>query len=183
MVVTADHGDEFGEHGGYTHTHKLYDELIHVPLLVRAPGTPPRRVDEVVELVQVVPTILGEASASAPEGLAGDRLELRRAEASSGSDAASLSEAELIPNYIGCLREKAWKFIGEERTGREELYELGADPGERRNVIAAHPRVADRLREKWFERRRGGARAARAQKLSAADEALVEARLRDLGYL
>jgi len=183
VFVTADHGDEFGEHGGYTHTHKLYDELIHVPLVVRVPGAAPRRVEEVVELVQVVPTVLGEAGASLPEELAGDRLELRQAEAPTGSGGASLSEAELIPNYIGCLREKNWKLIGEERAGREELYELGADPGERRNVIAAHPQVADRLREKWFERRRGGVRAARAQKLSAADEALVEARLRDLGYL
>ena len=94
-----------------------------------------------------------------------------------------MSEAELIPNYLGCLREKDWKLIGEERSGREELYDLRADPGERRNVIAAHPQVADRLREKWYERRRGGVHAARAQKLSAEDEALVEARLRDLGYL
>ena len=183
VVVTADHGDEFGEHGGYTHTHKLYDELIHVPLVVRAPGAASRRVEEVVELVQVVPTVLGETGVPLPEGLAGDSLEPRRAEAPAGSRGASLSEAELIPNYIGCLRENNWKFIGEERSGREELYELGADPSERRNVIAAHPQVADRLREKWFERRRGGVHAARAQKLSAADEALVEARLRDLGYL
>ena len=183
VVVTADHGDEFGEHGGYTHTHKLYDELIHVPLVVRAPGAASRRVEEVVELVQVVPTVLGEAGVPLPEGLAGDSLEPRRAGAPTGASGASLSEGELIPNYIGCLREKNWKFIGEERSGREELYELGADPDERRNVIAAHPQVADRLREKWFERRRGGVHAARAQKLSAADEALVEARLRDLGYL
>ena len=131
----------------------------------------------------VVPTVLGETGVPLPEGLAGDSLEPRRAEAPTGSSGASLSEAELIPNYIGCLREKNWKFIGEERSGREELYELGVDPSERGNVIAAHPQVADRLREKWFERRRGGVHAARAQKLSAADEALVEARLRDLGYL
>ncbi len=184
VVVTADHGDEFGEHGGYTHTHKLYDELIHVPLVVRAPGTAPRRVEEVVELAQIVPTVLEEAGAPDPGGLAAESLRpLLAGGDAGGASGASLSEAELIPNYIGCLREKEWKFIGEERPGREALYELGADPGERRNVLAAHPRVADRLREKWFERRRGGVRAARAQKLSAEDEALVEARLRDLGYL
>jgi len=183
VALTADHGDEFGEHGGYTHTHKLYDELVHVPLVVRAPGAVPHRVEEVVELAQVVPTVLEEAGVPPPDGLAGDSLGLRRAGAGAAAGGASLSEAELIPNYIGCLRENNWKFIGEERSGREELYELGADPSERRNVIAAHPQVADRLREKWFERRRGGVHAARAQKLSAADEALVEARLRDLGYL
>lgn len=184
VALTADHGDEFGEHGGYTHTHKLYDELVHVPLVVRAPGAAPHRVEEVVELAQVVPTVLEEAGVPPPDGLAGDSLRLRRAGAgAAAAGGASLSEAELIPNYLGCLREKDWKLIGEERSGREELYDLRADPGERRNLIAAHPQVADRLREKWYERRRGGPRALRAERLSPEEEALVEARLRDLGYL
>ena len=71
VALTADHGDEFGEHGGYTHTHKLYDELVHVPLVVRAPGAVPHRVEEVVELAQVVPTVLEEAGVPPPDGLAG----------------------------------------------------------------------------------------------------------------
>src|SRR5207249_4391036 len=44
VIVTADHGEEFGEHGGLLHRGLLYDELLHVPLIVVAPGVPPGRV-------------------------------------------------------------------------------------------------------------------------------------------
>jgi arylsulfatase A-like enzyme len=59
LVVTADHGEEFGEHGGTVHG-QLYDEILHVPLLVRWPGKIPagRTIDEQVSLVDVAPTVL-----------------------------------------------------------------------------------------------------------------------------
>jgi len=182
LVLTADHGDEFGEHGGYTHGHKLYDELIHVPLLLGAPGAAPRTVEDVVELVGVVPTVLDFAGVRAAGSLDGESLRPAFEHRAAGrSD--SLSEADLMPHYLGCLRERDWKFICEERTGREELYDLRADPGERVNVAAAHTDKAAELRRRWYERRQGSVAAGRAGKLSPEEEELVEARLRDLGYL
>ena len=58
LVVTADHGEEFGEHGGDRHAVTCYDEVVHVPLFVRVPGVPGQRVEQRVALVDIVPTIL-----------------------------------------------------------------------------------------------------------------------------
>lgn len=58
LVINADHGEEFGEHGGTRHAQTCHDESVHVPLLVRIPGVPAKRVESRVALVDVVPTIL-----------------------------------------------------------------------------------------------------------------------------
>ena len=60
MVLTSDHGDEFLEHGGSGHHHTLYQELVHVPLIVRWPVHLPsgRRVEETVSIVDIAPTLL-----------------------------------------------------------------------------------------------------------------------------
>jgi arylsulfatase A-like enzyme len=59
LVITADHGEEFWEHGGFLHG-QLYDEILHIPLFVRWPGRVPagRTLDDQVSLVDVTPTIL-----------------------------------------------------------------------------------------------------------------------------
>jgi arylsulfatase A-like enzyme len=61
LIVTADHGEEFGEHGGLGHGHGLHEELLRVPLLIRWPAGIPggRRIDEPVTLLDVYPTLLG----------------------------------------------------------------------------------------------------------------------------
>lgn len=75
LVITADHGEEFLEHGMRTHR-QLFDEVMHVPLLIRAPGLVPagRTVDGVVSLVDVVPTILDLLGVRTPPGLDGESL-------------------------------------------------------------------------------------------------------------
>jgi arylsulfatase A-like enzyme len=74
FIVLADHGEEFLDHGDTLHSHTLYDELVHVPLLMRGPGVPAgRRVEEVVELVDVSATIL-EAAGVSREGVDGASL-------------------------------------------------------------------------------------------------------------
>lgn len=183
LILTADHGDEFSEHGGYTHTHQLYDELIHVPLFFRVPGVAPRRVEEVVELVQIVPTVLDFLGLPEPNPLDGKSLRSTMAGGRDGLRGTALSEAELAPHYIVCLRDREWKLICRPGSGPDELYHLLEDPAEQRNVLAAHPEVAAALRRDLDARRRTGREAARAERLSPEDEQLVEARLRDLGYL
>jgi arylsulfatase A-like enzyme len=60
FIVTSDHGEEFYEHGSWTHWHALYDEAIHVPLIVRLPSVlQPQRRPEPVMLVDVYPTVGG----------------------------------------------------------------------------------------------------------------------------
>lgn len=58
IIVTADHGEEFGEHGGAVHSASCYDEVVHVPLIFRVPGIRHRSVDTRVELTDIVPTLI-----------------------------------------------------------------------------------------------------------------------------
>jgi arylsulfatase A-like enzyme len=71
VVVTSDHGEEFLEHGFLKHGVTLFDEAVHVPLLIQVPGAPKgRRVSEIVRLVDVVPTLVDLLGVSASPALA-----------------------------------------------------------------------------------------------------------------
>lgn len=76
VVVTADHGDEFLDHGGKGHQHALYEELVHVPLVVWAPGRLPagRRIATPVSLIDVAPTLLAIAGLPPLEQASGQSL-------------------------------------------------------------------------------------------------------------
>lgn len=77
VVITSDHGEEFHEHGGWTHGQSLYEELVRVPLLVRPPAGAPgrgRRVEAPVSLVDVAPTVLGLAGVASGARTSGRSL-------------------------------------------------------------------------------------------------------------
>jgi arylsulfatase A-like enzyme len=74
VVFTADHGEEFWDHGKFEHGHALWSELTRVPLLVRGPGVPSAQVDTVVEHVDLVRGLLARTGAQVPEGLGGADL-------------------------------------------------------------------------------------------------------------
>jgi arylsulfatase A-like enzyme/4-amino-4-deoxy-L-arabinose transferase-like glycosyltransferase len=144
VVVTADHGEEFLEHGSLMHSRTLYDELLHVPLLVRGAGLPAgKRVREMVSLMDVAPTLLDWAGVPAPPGLDGrSLLPLAR-----GTEARG---AGLLPLHtrghdkgveLWGLRAPGAKLIVDQRTGRREFYLLDEDPDEKHNRHA-DPRSA-----------------------------------------
>jgi arylsulfatase A-like enzyme len=65
-IVTADHGEEFGEHGGTIHSRSCYDEVTHVPLIVRIPGESAQRIKQPVALIDIAPTLLQNVPSFAP---------------------------------------------------------------------------------------------------------------------
>jgi choline-sulfatase len=71
VVVTADHGEEFFDHGGWYHAEELYDESVRVPWIVAGPGVVPGRVVPTVGLVDLMPTLLGLVDVPAPTGIEG----------------------------------------------------------------------------------------------------------------
>src|SRR5439155_2936378 len=76
VAITADHGEEFNDHGLVGHGTTLYNELIRVPLLVRLPRQPRRvDVDDVVSLVDIAPTMLSTAGVPSPSAFEGRVLE------------------------------------------------------------------------------------------------------------
>ena len=58
VIITADHGEEFYEHGFYSHAFNLYNESIHVPLIVYVPDTKPQSVEKLAQSIDIVPSIL-----------------------------------------------------------------------------------------------------------------------------
>lgn len=66
VIITADHGDAFGEHGYYEHPRQLNDELIRIPLFVRHPELGPDRIAPVVSTIDIVPTILDTTATTGP---------------------------------------------------------------------------------------------------------------------
>lgn len=148
VVLAADHGEEFLDHGATGHAKQLYDESMRVPLLMRGPGLPQRRTDVPVTLADVMPTLLDLLEIPAPPALEG------RSQASfvRGGDPVARpilmeqfrhgsSEIEKIAVVDG------WsKLIYDHVHQTWELYDLRTDPAERENLHGRDPDLTNRLR-------------------------------------
>jgi arylsulfatase A-like enzyme len=181
VVLTADHGEHFGEHGRWAHNNSLYEELLHVPLIFRAPGlvAPGKQVREVVGLVDVVPTVLELLGLPPPRWAQGTSLRpfllgerpqppIRFAEL--GSPAAA------IATHLDKV-----KWIIDTRTGRGQLFDLRRDPREAVDLAPA-ARVADSLLKRFRDHCASAPPPVAPVFLSEPDAAAVE-RLRALGYV
>lgn len=158
VVVVADHGEAFGEHGEFMHGNTLYDELLRVPLFVRIPGQT-GLVDAPVSSVDITPTLLSRLGYPA-EGLTGLVLPAPGAPAR-GEPRVFYSESMYDgPNRTAAF-DGRWKYIlthasgGGDRSPRgllsptaavEELYDLASDPAEKADLAAAAPAEVERLR-------------------------------------
>ena len=143
LILTADHGEALFEHGFLGHNTQLYEESIRVPLIVKIPSAAPRRVDNVVELVDLAPTILE---------LAGMRATDMQGKSLLGPAAADrIAYSRTVwkrPRYSA--RSKNHKLIWDSRTGEEELYNLSADPKETQNVADEDGFAKGYLEQKLF---------------------------------
>lgn len=92
IIVTADHGDAFGEHGYYEHPRQLHDELVHVPLLVSGPEMEATTVEAPTSTLDVVPTILSTAGIDGEE-LPGNNLHEIAADPDSYTGRCVISQA------------------------------------------------------------------------------------------
>ncbi len=144
VIVTSDHGEEFAEHGGLLHRDTLYDELLHVPLILQGIGVPSGRVEpRLVSSVDIAPTILAAAGLVPPAHMAGRDL-LTPA-------APEEPEPAVFSQYSDrhySLRTERWKLILSPRARRAELYDLHRDPGETTDLAAEKPQQVHRLRQR-----------------------------------
>ena len=183
IVFLSDHGESWGERfadktavKGTYHLHgaTLYDEIVEVPLILSAPGLGPAVVRSQVRLVDVLPTLL-ELAGGPIDGLDGASLlpvvagEERgdRPAVIAGTDKGSLSQL--------ALRVPPWKLVVDLESGGETAYRLDLDPRERESRRDAPPE----LRRRLLAELEGASR----ERLGAEEQALVEKRLADLGYL
>ncbi len=139
VVVLGDHGEEFQEHGLLKHGVHLYDELLHVPVVLAGPGIAPGHLAGQVEGVDLFPTIAALLGVTPPSGLPGQNLlaahEPRPAFSSTRYGIPAGGQmAELVS-----VRAGGWKLIEAPSLGQTELYDLTTDPGEQRNLAGASP--------------------------------------------
>jgi len=164
VVLFGDHGEVMTEHDAWFDHTGLYDSVVHVPLILRCPSVVPVvRVDALVELVDVLPTVLEALDLPVLDGLDGRSLyPVMAGERDGHRDAVMLSECTW--QAARGIRTAHWKYIRTLDHGiypgpPTELYDLDADPAEQRNVVAEYPEVAARLEHQlddWLAERLGG---------------------------
>jgi arylsulfatase A-like enzyme len=140
IAYTADHGEEFHDHGYWGHSRTLYEELVHVPLALRLPGVPGRRVAQTVSLVDLAPTLLDLLQLPAPPAFQGRSL-LPLARGKHLPDLPAFAETILTPDrhHLVAARRGSLKYIVAVPRGRdrapvplhEEAYDLSVDPREK----------------------------------------------------
>jgi len=203
IAVMADHGESLGAHGENNHGFFLYDETIRVPLVIKLPqtGAAEKRIENPVELVDVMPTMLQAAGIAVPAEVQGESLlglmttttkaeaEQSAAAANSWHDRPAYSQADYPHLAFG------WSALQSLRTGkylyvqapRRELYDQTIDPEAEHNLAATAAAVADTLagqvqaiREKTTSKR--AAPKLSDEKIAALDPA-AQAKLASLGYV
>jgi len=200
FIVMSDHGEEMGEHDGWLHDQSLYQEMVHVPLMIRFPNAEfgGQTISAPASLVDVLPTILGRVDGGT------DPAEFEGRDWSSALASGEVGEGEprVVSirinerKYFGpwkrergdrnlAVRDGKWKGIWSVDTKRLELYDTEADPGEASDVSASQPERTVELRrvarETWF-RLEGQSRVEEGAGFEALDEGQRE-NLRELGYL
>ena len=146
-IVSADHGEEFGDHGGRYHGSSVYEEQVRVPLVVVGPGVKAQRVSEVVQTIDLLPSVLSALAVPRPPRIRGRDLgPLLAGARPSGPGAAYVETEEQVLYAEGSLR-----LLCARRLGACKLFDLAKDPGQTRDASADNPDALARLRGKQRE--------------------------------
>jgi phosphoadenosine phosphosulfate reductase len=144
VIITADHGDEFNEHGGLSHDGKMYSELVQVPLLIYESERKENLVcDKLVSSLDIAPTILKLFDLKPEPNFKGVSLLPLEAYSEKGVFGESVdkrgSREKGDEKEVHYYREGDLKIIYRETDNSWELYDCESDPKERNNIIDRHP--------------------------------------------
>ena len=140
VVIVGDHAQPLGQHqGNFYYSRFLYEENVRVPLLIVADGriSQPKTIEEVGSHVDLLPTLMDLLNLQGVQHGCGTSL-MRQCERS------AMLHNPYSEGFLGC-RKGPWKWIANELTQEEELYDLAVDPQEKTNLAAANPDVARTL--------------------------------------
>ena len=138
VVLTADHGEEFRDHDGWGHGTTLYQEVVHVPLIVHVPRQAAGKVKEFVRTIDIAPTVLTLAGVAVPATMRGEDL----SDAAVRADASAVSVCPRVGQ--SSIASGGWKLISA-KDGKVQLYHLAVDPAERDDVADKEPAVTKDL--------------------------------------
>lgn len=159
IIVMADHGDEFHEHGGYNHGHSLYQELLNVPCIVKLPGTQKGRVvDGTFAMIDLLPSVLKFIDCYKPSyrmyGSAVDLNRLNRHDDKYVFSATDVAGPNFKPASIRSVQSGNYKFIRYLDRSTEMVFDLLKDPGEQHDLVAKNPEVFQKLKRVCTEHTR-----------------------------
>jgi len=184
LIVFSDHGEEFWDHGSVSHGHTLYQELLHVALLIHLPGDAygGTRIHRTVRLLDLSPTILGLLGLDAETTHQGDRL---IPELLSRKTQALLKPSFAETFSLKSIRQGEWKLIINVVTGKRLLFNLREDPKEQHSLLQSRPKIAQAL-EAELQKTYGELEHTEID-VDKAAEAVTDPKLRDqlraLGYI
>ena len=143
IIVSADHGEAFGEHGMMQHAHELWEELVRVPLIVRVPGNEPRRIQTPHTHLDVAPTIMELMGHDALASFQGKSLvpEILGEPAPAPGPIALELAADNVQDARRAIVRGKHKIIrwGSGKGYREALFDLAEDPGEKQDLAKKDP--------------------------------------------
>ncbi len=154
IIVSADHGEAFGEHGMYKHAFELWDVLTRVPLIVKAPGAEPQRIEELRTHLDIAPTILDLMGLERIEGMQGQSLvdEIYGIEEPENREPIVLELTEdtnnparraiILGDYKLIVYDTGWKKL---------LFNIEEDPGEEEDLSEKMPEKVEELEKKLDE--------------------------------
>ncbi len=186
LIITADHGEMLGEHGEATHCYFIYESAIKVPLIMKIPDGPRNKIinDEVVGLIDIVPTVCSFLGITIPSSIQGKDLSGCFASQPVNTGKRYVYCESLYPTKYGCspllgVVGRRWKYI---QTPKPELYDLTIDRKENNNLANIQPNLArlmqDHLRQTLKENKRSNLA---DSKLAMNAESIR--RLQSLGYV
>lgn len=145
VVITADHGEAFFEHGHLGHNSSIYDEMLRVPLIVRLPGGGGVKdvdLNRLASLEDLTPTLLRLAGVAPSSRISG--VDLFSDQQRSGLTIRTTESQGMVG-----FRSGRWKLIAGGGGAFVELYNLETDSGERSNVLLKHPEKVSWLADQW----------------------------------
>jgi arylsulfatase A-like enzyme len=184
FVVTADHGEQFLEHGKWGHG-RLYDEVLHVPLIVSGPGIEPHtHIKDQVTLLDLSPTMLDLLAVSKCDRFLGESL-FPMIKGRNKKRQTTHVISERVDQNFSC-RTSNWKYITDLEM-RNELYDLQNDPHEKQNVASQNPKKVKELgaiieKHVLMEKQANPLKSEKQSLLSAENKDVLKERLKSLGY-
>ena len=185
-ILTADHGELFGEHGLFAHVPAvMYDQLLKVPLIVKPPSAcrvTERLISKAVKLLDVVPTILDILKLDHHIDFDGESLvPLIQGKPEAYQCDYIISE---VWTKLLSIRKNNWKLIAHYAKGKKYLYNLENDPDEKYNLADERHDIVEEMEQKIKDHLfKINAPAEDIEKCGFADDEVIKARLKALGYM
>jgi arylsulfatase A-like enzyme len=150
VIITSDHGEAFGEHKQYRHGFEIWENLVHVPLIIHAPGITPRQIDTPRSAIDLAPTILELTGVPRPEWFQGTSLvpELYGAEAKARDVIVDLPRTSDNDRRRALIRGD-YKLTAYGDDFGYELYDIKNDPGEKKDIKNQNREVFEEMKKAY----------------------------------